>query len=718
MLFEHLLALDTLQLLVVLPLNSINGTEEIDGWERGTEMLITAERAVESINQDTGILQGYRLELSVIDSMMCRPPHHRVTVLPQFLDALFHSRQEVQVIGAVGMFCYSTAHLFTQLAKRPHRKNLTFPFFMGTSSPIVNVTGFPFSLFRMLDSSLAIVRAVVSFLEFHQWTRVAVITDLQDTYYSQTAQAFLNNIKQNPNISVSLYSQVQGNVDLKGFDANVIFVSASVGVSRQIMEMAKNASMMWPSYAWIFHTHAMQDFSINTGTTYLNGLFLFQDGQLKPKADCRVVQLCNPYANILHKTIMLNAFIQNMSLLDAGLDYITALRRISSQGLVEDLAFDGDTHTLFSTGVDIVQVADGLPVRVGHYDSQLAGNLTITNDSIKNNRILQTTVYRSPVVIVLVLYYVEIVLCSILVTVDLLLFIYYRKEPEVKATSFSVSIFMFLSSYALILYLVLLAAKEQLVEPSLLSDVICIARSWLNMLSIPGSLILSTILIKMLRVYQIFLPNNLRRTGKFCTDPAIFCYIFLLQLPNVIVVILWSALDPYKNEFMKIQETNSIRLVDKCFSHNLSLWPTLLLVYNFTLNFILAIVAIKTRKIRKCNFKDTKKVNVFVFMSIFLVVLLLILWLTARELSMVSYGEVALHFGHSIMVFLVQALLFIPKLYPAVKRDVRKCLNRNNQFKIISSANSTNSTLSMNYTTLSKQHMFSLESIKAHIFTD
>lgn len=427
---------------------------------------------------------------------------------------------------------------------------------------------------------------------------------------------------------------------------------------------------------------------------------------------------CNPYTNILHKTIMLSALIKNMSLLNAGLDYATALSRIRSQGLVEDLSFDRDTHTLFSSGVDIVQVADVLPVRVGHYDSRRAGALTITNDSIKNHQILQTTVYRSPVVIVLVLYYVEIVACSVLVTVDLVLYIYYRKEPEVKATSFSVSIFMFLSSYALILYLVLLAAKEQLVQPSLLSDVVCVARSWLNLLSIPGSLILATILVKMLRVYQIFRPNNLRRTGKCFTDPVIFCYILLLQLPNVIIVTLWSAIDPYKNLSLKVQETNSVRLVDKCFSHNLSVWPTLSLAYNFTLTFILAIVAIKTRKIRKCNFKDTKKVNAFVFLYIFLVILLLILWMTARELSMVSYGEAALHFGHSIMVIMVQVLLFIPKLYPALKRHVRKHLCKNDRFKTISSANSTHSTLSTNYTTLSKQPRFSLESTKAHLFTD
>lgn len=121
LLFQHLLALDTLQLLVILPLNSSNAPGRLDGWERGAEMLATAERAVESINQDTGILQGYRLKLSIINSMMCRPPHYRVTVLPQLLDAIFHTRQEV--IGAVGMFCYSTAHLLTQIARRPHRKN-------------------------------------------------------------------------------------------------------------------------------------------------------------------------------------------------------------------------------------------------------------------------------------------------------------------------------------------------------------------------------------------------------------------------------------------------------------------------------------------------------------------------------------------------------------------------------------------------------------------
>lgn len=146
-----------------------------------------------------------------------------------------------------------------------------FPFFVGSPSPIVDVTGYPLNRFRMLDSSLAIVRDVVSFMEFQQWTRIAVITDLEDTYYSQTAQVFLNNINQNPKISVSLYLQVQGSVHLNdGFDPNVILVSVSVDVSRQIVETAKNANLMWPRYAWIFHTHTPFRISQSTPPTSMD----------------------------------------------------------------------------------------------------------------------------------------------------------------------------------------------------------------------------------------------------------------------------------------------------------------------------------------------------------------------------------------------------------------------------------------------------------------
>lgn len=297
--------------------------------------------------------------------------------------------------------------------------------------------------------------------------------------------------------------------------------------------------------------------------------------------------------------------------------------------------------------------------------------------------------------------YTEITFCFLLVTVDFVLYIYYRKEPEVKATSFSVSVSIFLACYVLILYLIILAASTMVTKQN---NAMCLARSWLNFLCLPGTLIVATVLVKMLRVFTIFRPNNFSKIGKRFSDPAVFLYIGLFQIPCVIIAVLWTVLDPYSNKVTQIQKTNFVFIKEECYSVHLSLWPSLLLSYNCLLTTLLAIVAIKTRKVRKMHFKDTKKVNTFVFVYLFLTGNGLSLWIAARNLHSFTYSEAVLHITHTSMVLLVQVTLFVPKLYPPLLRDVRQWRRRRrgSAETTVSCRKSVDCTLFTDYTTLSR----------------
>ncbi len=55
--------------------------------------------------------------------------------------------------------------------------------------------------------------------------------------------------------------------------------------------------------------------------------------------------------------------------------------------------------------------------------------------------------------------YTEIIVSFTLVTANLVLYLYYRKEPDVKATSYVITMTIFVSCYLLMLYLVLLASS-------------------------------------------------------------------------------------------------------------------------------------------------------------------------------------------------------------------------------------------------------------------
>ncbi len=60
-------------------------------------------------------------------------------------------------------------------------------------------------------------------------------------------------------------------------------------------------------------------------------------------------------------------------------------------------------------------------------------------------------------------------------------------------------------------------------------------------------------------------------------------------MPNVLVALLWSILDPYKNLIKKIQKTNSIQVLEVCHSNDIVSWPISLLVYFIFLNVVLTV---------------------------------------------------------------------------------------------------------------------------------
>ena len=577
------------------------------------------------------------------------------------------------------MFCPNTAKLVAKLGTS-EKNRLKFPFFIGSLSPTIRKMQLPSNLHFMLDFSLAIVEALVRFMEYQQWTRLAVITDLDSSYYFQTADTFLKYIKSHRNISISLYEQVGFHNSLnlgKSFDAKVVFVSASLKTLREVVKMAIENEWMWPTHAWIFHTHSIDDvtlvdkhthFSINISS--LNGVFFFQNSLLKNNPMVSIFEhlypsigsVCkanNPFSSILCRSAIISSVLKNMS---------------SCSGNVTVDIFSSVERTLFGSGVDLLHISGGETYIVGHYNTQLE-SLNITNHSILlRSEIPPSTVYQLPSMLVLVVFCIEIIGSFVLVTVNLVFYICYRKEPEIKATSYMITMVIFVSCYILMLYLVLLASEHFHVMPTktFFKDAVCLARSWINLIGVPGPVIVATVLIKMLRVCKIFRPNNFSRIGKFFSDRAILCYIFILQLPNTMVALLWSILDPYKNKIESTQKTNYIEVFDKCHSDNIATWPVVLLAYFIILAIALAIVAIKTRKIRKKHFKDTKKVNLFVYMIIFLAAFLVGFWITTRTVSNIFYAEVALHFGHTFMILITQCLLIVPKIYSPLRRHVQK----------------------------------------------
>ena len=256
-------------------------------------------------------------------------------------------------------------------------------------------------------------------------------------------------------------------------------------------------------------------------------------------------------------------------------------------------------------------------------------------------------------------------MCFLYVTVIFILYIYFYKEPEIKATSVSVSLCMFVGCYLLLAFNVLLFIKE--------TTIVCNLELWLSGIGISNLLIFATLCLKMLRVYVIFLkPLSFKR--KLLSNPAIFIYITLILLPQVLILLVWAIADKFKSYKYTFDHDN--RLIDRydCYSKHTFIWIILLLIYLLLVIFITIILAFKSSKIRYKFFQDTKATNAFTFLAVFVTIIALIFWFFFRSLrgehtySSLENAFYTLCISHTLLAFLCPTFLFLPKVYLPLKR--------------------------------------------------
>ena len=102
------------------------------------------------------------------------------------------------------------------------------------------------------------------------------------------------------------------------------------------------------------------------------------------------------------------------------------------------------------------------------------------------------------------------------------------------------------------------------------------------------------------------------------------------------------------------------------------IWFALQLSYFFLLSAAITIVAVKSRKIRNANFKDPKKINLFIFLLFIIVICTFSYWNILLYTGFDLISEVTLYVGHMLVAFLCHILLFIPKILPLITKVTRK----------------------------------------------
>lgn len=699
-----------LQLLVVLPQlqDGGGGATASASWERGLEILPAAHIAVERINQEPNILSGYQLELVEIGSHNCRQSGVQADTLAEFIERTVHTTAEQGVVGMVGLFCPRAVELLSPLAGR---KGFSLLHISGSASEqLYNQHAYP-ALYHIVQSSDVYIDSLLGLMKGLEWNRIGVISEREDPYFNRAADLLIGA----PNVTISgaFYPSPSFTVfdivkPLAERNSKVNFVSLSATLTIELLCTVYRAGYTWPEYAWILHSLRVKDLLTAAADcdiwAALEGVILLQqeletDAPLSPLVSGetyseyraryleRLAQVSqernvtlrgNLQANLLHDSVwafalalnksteILQSLNQSLSDYRFGDEDTTAV--ISEQLSRVSFAGASNSRVELSTGKDqaessvgILQFLNGTVNHVAQYYSgmtvivNISFNGTIPDDDLP---IIRTSL---PLQSRIVLYVINFLTFS-LVTITLVLYILFRKEPDIKASSFFISLFMYFGCYVLLVYLLV-------VTLDLRSDTtdFCQAVGWLNGLGYVC--VLAALFVKMLRVYRVF--SHFGKTGKVWSDKILVLLFFLMISPVVLVLVIWTAVDKYHLVFVYISFPGYTEIADPCESNYLPLWVSFLYTYAGIVAIALITVAVKTRKIRKKNFKDTKKVNAYLYLQIMIMVLSLAYWAVLRTVSLVL-GSIALFAGHLMSVILVQVFLFIPKVFPPLWRWITK----------------------------------------------
>ena len=684
----------TLQLLVILNLKTHQeNIAWIPRWNRGLELLPAAQLAVERINQDPTILPRYSLELTELDTGTCDQGYPS-DALFQFVNEI--TQEEQHLVGVVGAFCTTLAKAVALVAERSGTNLLQI---LISPSPALHDRVWYPHLFHIIPSFAVYGEAVCSLMEQFGWTRVGVVSDnsMEHSY-------------------PALVSMLGGNVALYPFRGapsllrtlqrcGERIVILSVEEAAEVLCLAYKQSLIWPQlkHTWIVYEHQIEDFFHATNTcdndtmrSALEGVFLMQyqlstndsnkvivSGQTyreyyddyhqrlsQVAAQYNISLNPNPYANALHDSVWATAIALNASRQtmegNIGTTEKTEILRstdnelsnVSFTGALGNVSFDNNGE--YEVAVNIFQIRNGTAELYTVISDRHCNETTIgmsQDDEIPRISNLQS------VAITAVLLTIEAVLI-ILTTVILILFLYYRNAPEIKATSPYLSLTMFVGCYSLFA-----GAIIRVISYSVIHDGVffCNAPKWC--LSLGIYLIFATLIMKMLRVYRIF--TYFGKMSKRWSDIVLLTGTIFIVGANIIFVTVWIAFGGVKgmNTEVLVTPENSFpyyEVIQTCILPNVI--NVVYLIEVAILYTIVVLLAILTRNIRRQHFKDTKKVNIFIYSEVLISYILFPLSLIITDPEIQVYLTFAEINSHAV---LCQMFLFLPKVSPPLSRDLQ-----------------------------------------------
>ena len=715
-----------LKLLVVIPLRIPTPDEQdtmstvTERWDRGLEMLPGAQLAAEAINNDPRLLPGYELEIVSKSVDLCIPLEvsSNLNAYTPFAKGVL----ENDIVGMLGLFCYKLLRSLSPLAGREEYSLFQLS---GTMFPYVRGNRQRYSHLNFaVPSEAAYYETFFTLTRELEWRRLLVI---DDSFFNLSLVRNSTQLRQNLNITFLEFSphiHVLTN-EIRRSKNNIIFVSVGPKQTAHLLCGAYDSKLLWPYYGWILQDHKISDLILHahgncttkkitealrniillryqyeqrdtsrmlvTGSTYESYLRQYLNIINESGGSLQY----NQYANIMHDSVWafalalnqsLDTILQlryNMTVIDFvnefGREQLTnsiedSLRSLSFEGVSGRMQFNNDYD--IEALVDITLVHDGAEVIIGYYD-QLSKKLSLNRTLLPASDLppdkLPSTYKKIPLPVTALLI-VLVILCLILTTIMFILFIKYRQYLEIKATSPYLSLLMFVGTYLILFSTLMQAILTAVRSPTGTMASATLCGSVISGDIIGINLIFSTLLLRMLRIYRIF--TYFGKTGKVWSDKVLIVIVLLIIGGDVALLIIWFVVDPYTVKekivyrYMATDDIPYYAISQYCSSDKIELWFSLTFGKVAVLFVIVLFLAIKTRKIQRANFKDTKKVNIYIFLTVMIIATLIPVWFLLKETGHVLGTGIVICISFGSTGLLNQLMLFSPKVIPLVLRSM------------------------------------------------
>ena len=193
-------------------------------------------------------------------------------------------------------------------------------------------------------------------------------------------------------------------------------------------------------------------------------------------------------------------------------------------------------------------------------------------------------------------------------------------------------------------------------------------------ISLGIDLLFTTPLAKVMRIWRIFTYNG--QMGNVWTNSSLLGFIGIVIAVKIVLLAIWTIVDPFTlKDVEKIVYVNGFgstyEIVQQCESEYEYIWLVLVYGYSAIIGLVLIGASFKTRKVKRENFKDTKKITILVTSLIYMTLVCGALWGILRLIGGSIASKLVIGLAYCMVALLSEVFLFLPKILPALLRQFK-----------------------------------------------